>query len=263
MTLKVELRQIATEQLRPGRFQPRQHFDEEKLQELAEAIKTTQGLLQPIVVRAINEQQYEIIAGERRWRAAILAKLETVSCLVRDCNDQEALEAAIIENVSRADLNPIEEAQAYQRLMAEFGYIHEEVALAVGKSRAKISNSLRMLRLDSRVQAFLMAGTLSEGHGKILVGLSYPDQFLLAAHTLKHGWSVRRLEQEVKKQDNQPPSFSPQDPNIRHLERALSDHLGATVKIGYDNTQGKLEINFQNLDILEGVFAKMGFTPKN
>jgi ParB family chromosome partitioning protein len=257
---RVELREIPIEQLVRGRFQPRQQFDLDKLAELAEAIKTTHGLLQPIVVRPIDPDKYEIIAGERRWRAAMLANLETVSCLIRNCNDQEALEAAIIENVSRTDLNPIEEAHAYQRLMAEFGYIHEEVALAVGKSRAKITNSLRMLKLDPRIQQFLIDGSLSEGHGKILAGLPYHSQFELANHTLKNAWSVRRVEQEVKKGLNDPARAQQiNDPNIKTLEKSLSEYLGAKVKIDYANLQGKLEIDFQNLDILEGLFDKIGF----
>lgn len=258
MTNKIQLRELPIDQLRPGRFQPRQHFDQEKLLELAEAIKTTQGLLQPIVVRPIGEQQFEIIAGERRWRAAALANFDTVSCLIRQSSDQEALEAAIIENVSRADLNPIEEAQAYQRLIHDFGYIHEEIAAAVGKSRVKVTNSLRMLKLDSRVQALLIEGSLAEGHGKIIAGLPPTQQFEIAQKSVKNGWSVRKLELEVRKlSTNSTPQN--QDVNLKALERALADHIGCQVNIHCQDSQGKLEINFHNLEILEGLFAKMGF----
>lgn len=259
-THKVQLREIAVEQLIPGRFQPRQHFDEQKLEELAEAIKTTQGLLQPIIVREIHPDQFEIIAGERRWRAAMLANFPTVTCLIRRWNDQESLEAAIIENVARADLNPIEEANGYQKLIDDFGYIHEEIAAAVGKSRAKITNSLRMLRLDVRVQECLVAGTLSEGHGKIIAGLPLQQQFEFAQKVVKNAWSVRKTETEVRKLLS--PSEHPKenkDPNIQVLERALSDHIGCQVNINWEDLQGKMEINFHNLEVLQGLFAKMGF----
>jgi ParB family chromosome partitioning protein len=182
-----------------GKYQPRRHFDSAQLQELAESIKTTGGLLQPIVVRPINSNQYEIVAGERRWRAAQLAGLNDVSCLVSHYTDEQALQASIIENISRADLNPIEEAQAYQRLIDEFQYLHDEVAAAVGKSRTSITNVLRLLKLDPRVQELLIHGKLSEGHGKILAGLPISAQFQLAELSIQKGWSVRKIEAEAKK----------------------------------------------------------------
>lgn len=254
-----ELRQINIEQLVRGRFQPRQHFDDEKLKELAKAIKATNGLLQPIIVRTINNNKYEIIAGERRWRAAMLAGLDYVSCVIRQFNDQEALEAAIIENVSRSDLNPIEEAHAYQRLMCEFGYIHEEIAAIVGKSRPKITNCLRMLKLDQRVQQFLIGGLLMEGHGKILAGLPSNLQLETAKRAIKNNWSVRKIEREAKRLLTQKSKENSKDTNIKVLERSLSDYIGCRVKINYQDSQGKLEINFHNLEILQGLFAKMGF----
>lgn len=253
-----ELQSIAIEQLVRGRYQPRQQFDEAQLLELAEAIKTTKGLLQPIIVRRIEPNKYEIIAGERRWRAAMLAGLDQVTCLIKDYTNLEALEAAIIENVSRADLNPIEEAKAYERLMVEFGYTHEEIATTVGKSRTKITNSLRMLKLNEQVQQFMIEGKLSEGHGKILASLSLQQQLELAGKIIKSGWSVRKIEQEIKRllSGTTP---TDKDVNLKALERKLTDHLGCAVNIEYAGTQGKLEINFHNLDVLEGLFAKMGF----
>ncbi len=260
MKTKAQLREIPIEQLVPGRFQPRQHFDEEKLQELAEAIKTTNGLLQPIVVRMLNPEKFEIIAGERRWRAAMLAQFDKVSCVLRETSDLEALEAAIIENVARTDLNPIEEAQAYQRLINDFGYIHEEIAAAVGKSRVTITNSLRMLKLDPRVQKLLMEEILSGGHGKILAGLSANLQYELATKSVKNCWSVRKLEQEARKLSTPKESKQFKDVNIQALERALADHIGCQVNIDWENAKGKLEIDFHNLEILEGVFKKLGFS---
>lgn len=254
-----QLREIPIESLVRSSFQPRRHFNDEKLQELAEAIKTTNGLLQPIVVRPIAQGKFEIIAGERRWRAAMLANLETVSCIIRPATDQEAFEAAIIENVSRTDLNPIEEAQAYQRLMNDFGYIHEEIAAAVGKSRASITNALRMLKLDSRIQQFIIDGLLSEGHGKTLAGLPLNQQYELGQQCAKSGWSVRKTEQAVRKMLAQPTHHHDRDVNIIALERSLSEHIGCQVKIAYENKQGKLEINFHNLEVLQGLLAKMGY----
>lgn len=257
--IKVQLREIPVEQLVPGRFQPRQQFDNERLHELAEAIKTTQGLLQPIIVRKLQENKYEIIAGERRWRAAMMAEFDTVACLIRQANDQEALEAAIIENISRTDLNPIEEAQAYQRLINDFGYIHEEIAAVMGKSRAKITNSLRMLRLDHRVQVMLVDGILSEGHGKILAGLAMNIQYGVAQKCVKHAWSVRKLETEARKILSPQKASQEKDVNVQALERAFSDFIGCHVNINWENSSGKMEINFHDLEILQGIFAKMGF----
>jgi ParB family chromosome partitioning protein len=257
---KISMCEIATKQLVSGKFQPRQNFDEKQLAELAKTIETTKGLLQPIVVRPISDQKYEIIAGERRWRAAMLAGFNNVSCIIKNYSDEQALEAAIIENISRTDLNPIEEARAYQRLMDEFGYIHEEIAASVGKSRTKITNSLRMLKLDPRVQELLIAGKLSEGHGKILAGLLKEQQYNLALKCIKNEWSVRRIEQEVKKLfDRNEIVTEGKDPNIKALERALSEYIGCQVGIDFIDQQGKLQINFHNLEILEGLFAKMGF----
>jgi ParB family chromosome partitioning protein len=258
---KPTLLQLSVDQLTRGTYQPRRAFDPVQLQELADSIKTTGGLLQPIVVRPVKNGQYEIIAGERRWRAAQLANITEVSCLVSHYTDEQALQAAIIENINRADLNPIEEAQAYQRLVDEFHYLHEEIAAAVGKSRTKITNALRLLKLDPKVQTLLISGQLSEGHGKILAGLATKDQMDLAEQCLQKQWNVRKLESEVKKLQTpatQDGSYS--DPNLKHLETALSDYVGNPVQIACeDRGGGQINIRFNNIDELEGLFTRLGF----
>ncbi len=259
---KPELHYLSIDQLERGQFQPRRHFDAAQLQELAESIKNTGGLLQPIVARPLNHGKFEIIAGERRWRAAQLAGLTEVACLVSRYTDEQALQAAIIENINRADLNPIEEAEAYQRLIDEFHYLHEEVAAAVGKSRVSITNSLRLLKLDPRVKELLITEKLSEGHGKILAGLSLSQQFPLAEKCVEKNWSVRKIELEVKKlQDISSDGKEPySDPNIKKLEMALTDHVGNKVQIECEERGGgQMIIRFNNIDELEGHFDRLGF----
>lgn len=256
------LQQISIDLLVRGKYQPRQHFDKEKLQELADSIKSTEGLLQPIVVRPLRDGKYEIVAGERRWRAAQLVPLADVSCLVYPYSDEQALQASIIENISRADLNPIEEAQAYQRLIDEFHYLHEEVAASVGRSRAAITNSLRLLKLDAKVQNLLITGELSEGHGKILASLAPCEQIALAENCVQKGWNVRKLESEAKKlQQAVYVTEGPYgDANIKYLEIALSEHIGNRVQVEYeDRGGGFIRIRFNNIDELEGHFDRIGF----
>lgn len=257
---KSTLQQIPIDLLIRGKYQPRQHFDQQKLQELADSIKSTNGLLQPIVVRP-KAENYEIVAGERRWRAAQLAGLEDVSCLVCQYTDEQALQAAIVENTSRSDLNPIEEAQAYQRLIDEFHYLHEEVAASVGKSRTAITNCLRLLKLEARVQQMLVSGQLSEGHGKILAGLLPHQQMELAERCLQKAWNVRKLEIEAKKLQLAATPDSPySDANIKRLETALSEHIGNRAQIEYEERGGGyLHIRFNNVDELQGHFERIGF----
>lgn len=259
---KPTLQHVPIELLKRGQYQPRQHFDADKLNELAESIKTMDGLLQPIVARPLTNGHFEIVAGERRWRAAQLAGLMEVSCLIYPYTDEQALQAAIVENINRSDLNPIEEAKAYQRLIDEFQYLHEEVAASVGKSRVAITNALRLLKLDLRVQEMLIESRLSEGHGKILAGLPPHEQLPLAERAIKFQWSVRRIEQEVKKQQQQhavdKSAYS--DTNIKHLESTLAEHIGNRVNIQYEEKGGGyLQIRFNNIDELEGHFEKIGF----
>lgn len=258
---KATLQQISIDLLIRGKYQPRQHFDPEKLQELAASIKSTGGLLQPIVVRPAEDGKYEIVAGERRWRAAQLARLPDISCLICQYTDEQALQASIVENTSRADLNPIEEAKAYQRLIDEFQYLHEEVAASIGKSRAAITNSLRLLKLDPRVQKLLINEQITEGHGKILASLAPHHQIDLAERAVQKGWNVRKMEAEAKKIQNTNIETNPYaDANTKHLEIALSDHVGNKVQIEYEQQGGGfVRIRFNNIDELEGHFERIGF----
>jgi ParB family chromosome partitioning protein len=256
------LQHISIDLLVRGKYQPRQQFDAEKLQELADSIKSTDGLLQPIVVRPLSGGHYEIVAGERRWRASQLAGLGEVSCLIFNYTDEQALQASIIENISRDDLNPIEEAQAYQRLVDEFDYLHEEVAASVGKSRVAITNSLRLLKLDPRVQTLLITNQLTEGHGKILAGLTTSEQIELAERAVARGWNVRKLESEVKRLQAKANAIENpySDVNVKNLEVALAEHLGNRVQIEYEERGGGyVRIRFNNIDELEGHFDRIGF----
>lgn len=255
---KVELKLISLEQLRRGRYQPRKEFDMEALQELATSLQST-GLLQPLVVRALDEQHYEIIAGERRWRAAQLAGWTEINCLIRGFSDEQAAEAAAIENIIRVDLNPIEEATAYQRLIDEFGYIHDEIASAVGKSRVKITNTLRLLKLDNMLQTFIINRQLSEGHGKTLAALSMQQQRELAQKCIQHHWNVRKLENEVKKITEAVihSAIRKKDINLTHLEKVIAEKIGCHTAIDFDTNKGALRIEFTNLDILDGILRKL------
>ncbi|MES2203701.1 MAG: ParB/RepB/Spo0J family partition protein [Pseudomonadota bacterium] len=255
---KAELKLISIEQLQRGKYQPRKEFDSEALQELADSLQSN-GLLQPIIVRPLNEHNYEIIAGERRWRAAQLAGWSEINCLINRFSDEQAAEAAAIENIIRVDLNPIEEANAYQRLIEEFGYIHDEVAIAVGKSRVKITNTLRLLKLDPSVQKLIIENQLSEGHGKTLAALSLSLQRELAQKCLAYHWNVRKLELEVKKLSQAPAADTliKKDPNLAYLEKIVTDKIGCRTSIDFDVNRGSLKIEFANLDILDGLLKKL------
>ncbi len=258
MKSKPELKILTIDQLSRGQYQPRREFEEVSLRELADSIQSA-GMIQPIVVRP-KAGRFEIVAGERRWRAAQIAGLHEVPCLVNHYTDEQTAAVTTIENINRVDLNPIEEAQAYQRLIDEFGYIHEEIAAVVGKSRTKITNSLRLLKLDPRIRQLLIEGKLSEGHGKILVSLPQTLQYDLAAKALSRGWNVRKMEQEARKaQQAQPAAVDKKDINIRALESSLTQYVGCKVTIDSDEEKGQLKIDFHSLDILEGIFQKLGF----
>lgn len=245
--------------LEKGLYQPRKVFDQEALEELAASIKVN-GLIQPLVVRPKDQGRYEIIAGERRWRAAQLAGLSEVACLINNYSDAQAAAITTIENINRTDLNPIEEASAYQRLTDEFGYIHEEIAAIVGKSRVKITNTLRLLKLTTVVQELLITGELSEGHGKALVSLPETHQTELAMQATQKGWSVRKLEQEIKNRLAQTDVVPYEDANIRALEQKISEQVGAPVKLETDapTKGGWLKIRYFNDDTLSGLLDKMG-----
>lgn len=255
---------LSIELLRSGAYQPRQDFDFDSLQELASSIKAN-GIIQPIVVRPISEGFYEIVAGERRWRAAQIAGLTAAPCLIRHYDNEQAAAVTLIENIQRRDLNPIEEAESIQRLIDEFDYAHEAVAGILGKSRAQITNMVRLLRLEEPVRKYLIDRTLSEGHGKILVGLPRQEQLYWAEQCVEKGWSVRQLESVLKKQkDPSNAAAKPQPHYLINLENILKDQLGTEVKIEKGSkTSGWLKIYFYDNDILNGLLEKMGVELEN
>ncbi len=245
-----ELRQLPVECLRAGRFQPRRDFCPVALRELADSIKE-QGIIEPIIVRELTDSDYEIIAGERRWRAAQLAQLSKVPCIMRHYSDAQAAEVTLIENIQRENLNPIEEAQALSRLLQEFNYTHDEVAIALGKSRASVSNALRLLKLDDRVQQWLIEKKLTEGHGKLLAGLLFVNQYTLAAQCVQKGWSVRQLEKQV--QLSKSAVAREVDADVRRLERITGE-----VKVEEGVASGGwVKIKYHDYETLAGILEKM------
>lgn len=245
-----------------GRYQPRRAFDPDSLRELADSI-AAQGVIQPIVVRPIGGERYEIVAGERRWRASQQAGLAQIPVVVRDVDEQAAIAIALIENIQRDDLNPLEEAGALQRLLSEFGLTHQQVAEAVGKSRTTVTNLLRLLELNDDVKQYLQDGRLEMGHARALLGLRGPKQSEAAGQVVSRGLSVRETEKLVRRlqtdDQEQPPSSGrkpTQDPNIRRLQDDLGDRLGARVQIQQGNRgTGKLVIAYNSLDELDGILA--------
>ncbi len=256
------LKILAIDLIRQGPFQPRRDFDQESLDSLADSIKT-QGLVQPILVRSIEGQNsYEIVAGERRWRAAQIAGLHEIPVIIKDVSDNEAMCLALIENVQRQDLNPLEEAGALERLINEFEMTHDAVAEAVGRSRPAVTNLLRLLELDDRVKNMLEKGKLDMGHARALLSLSLPKQLEVASKIVKQGLSVRATENLVKQfldnnQQNRAKKES-KDPNIARLESDLSQRLAAKVSITHQSTgRGKLQIGYNSLDELEGILKRL------
>jgi len=254
-----ELRHLPIEHLQRGRYQPRSEFDPVALQELADSI-TAQGVIQPIVARVLAEHRYEIIAGERRWRAAQLAGLAEVPVLVRDIPDEAAVAVALIENIQRENLNPLEEAAALKRLTDEFGLTHQQAASAVGRSRASVSNLLRLLELHPELKAAIGRGELEMGHARALAGLAEAQQPAAAATVISRNLTVRQTEALVKRLQQQkvaPPPARP-DPNIRRLQEELSERFGAAVSIQHGRSgKGKLVIQYADLDELDGILARI------
>ena len=240
-------------QIRPGRYQPRRVMGEDELRELAESIRA-QGLIQPVIVRELGLSDYELIAGERRWRACQLAGLTEIPAVIKAVNDEAALAMGIIENIQRADLNPVEEAQGYKRLVDEFGLTHENLAQAVGKSRSAISNSLRLLSLPEQIQQHINQGLLEMGHARALITLPVLAQLQLAEAAIKQTWSVREMERQAQAwQQNQEPTnkkaISAVDSDVLRLQDAIADKLGLAVKIQANQQQkGKLVLHFNNAD---------------
>jgi len=255
---------LKVEQLRPGKYQPRSYMDDAAMQTLAASIKT-QGIMQPILVRHIDDEHYEIIAGERRWRASQIAGLNEVPVLVREIADEAALAMALIENIQRENLNPLEEAQGIKRLIDEFAMTHEKAAAAVGRSRVAVSNLLRLLTLTAPVQDMLMNTKLDMGHARALIGLEGAQQVMLAEQIVYNDLSVREAENLVKKFNEQiakpalKPSPAPKaNQDILRLQDTLSDKLGASVSIKAGaNGAGSLKINYANLDQLDDIISKI------
>jgi ParB family chromosome partitioning protein len=257
MSTTTSFKNLPIECLSRGRYQPRRQFSEVALQELSESIRS-QGVIEPIIVREITSGRYEIIAGERRWRASQLAGLTMVPCVIRDYTDSQAAEVTLIENIQREDLNPIEEAFALLRLINDFHYTHDDLAKSLGQSRTKITNTLRLLQLDTRVQQLLIDKQLTEGHGKVLAGLATELQFTMAQKAIEAGWSVRYLEQAVSQGKNGT-AVQHKDANIRRLEKMTSDHFGAEVVLeNTANRSGWIKLKYQNYDVLAGILEKMG-----
>lgn len=258
-----ELRELPVEQIQRGKYQPRRDMQPEALEELAESIKS-QGVMQPIVVRPLAEGRYEIIAGERRWRATQLAGLKTIPALIRDVPDEAAVAMALIENIQREDLNPMEEALALQRLQREFELTHAQVAQAVGKSRTTITNLLRLTNLRDEVQRMLEHGDLEMGHARALLSLPEDDQADAAAQIVARGLSVRQTEALVRKlveTARQEPQENPQkapDPDLRELQDDLSRRLGSPVALQQNaRGAGKLVIKYRNQDQLDEILKKI------
>jgi ParB family chromosome partitioning protein len=257
---KEELKRIPLDLLQRGKYQPRTHMDKGALQELADSIKA-QGVVQPIVVRPITNGNYEIIAGERRWRASQLAGLETIPAVVRKIPDEAAIAIALIENIQRENLNPVEEATALQRLIDEFAMTHQKVAEAVGRSRAAVTNLLRLLTLNPDVRALLESGKMDMGHARALLSLEGGQQSKTARQVVERGLSVRETEEMVRRMLEKPAarkSHKHLDPDVRALQQKLSDKLGAKVRISHSKRgKGKLVIEFDSLDVLDGIIGRI------
>lgn len=255
------LQTIAIDRLRPGRYQPRTRMDESALDELAESIRE-QGVMQPILVRPVDGNAFEIIAGERRWRAARRAGLKEVPALVKQVPDHAALVLALIENIQREDLNPLEQAQGLQRLIDEFGLTHDAAAKAVGRSRSAVSNLLRLAQLAPPVQNELQSGALEMGHARALLALPLSQQGAAAARVVERGMSVRQTEKLVRSLlQPKPRARRPDrrhDPDTARLEAELSETLGANVTLESGaNGSGKLVIAYASLDQLDGILMRL------
>jgi len=256
-----QLRHIPLELIQPGAFQPRNDFNTEHLQELADSI-LAQGVLQPIVLRQIKPQQYDIIAGERRWRAAQLAGLSTIPALVKEISNQAALAIGLIENIQRENLNALEEAQAFSRLIEEFNLTHEEVAKSVGKSRAMVSNLLRLLQLDEQVKTLLAHGDIEMGHARALLALTPNKQRIAGQQIVDKNLSVRETEKFIKQllspQPKKITAIKKINPNLAKLQENLSNTLGTPVHFTQKKSgAGQLIIEYANLDILDGILKKI------
>lgn len=262
------LRTLQTTQLQPSKYQPRREMSEAKLAELADSIKA-QGVIQPIIVRELDVDMFEIVAGERRWRASQLAGLTEVPVIVRELDDRTVVAMALIENIQREDLNPLEEAQALQRLIDEFSLTHAEAAEAVGRSRAAVSNLLRLLELPLGIRTLLESHQLEMGHARALLTLTPELAAKLAKEAADQGWSVREVEHraqqfaagkvpDIRDKKSKSPASAPAQPDIASLETELSERLGTKVAINHGRAgKGKLVIHYTDLDVLDGVLERL------
>ena len=254
--VKSELRELPIDLLRPGQYQPRRDMHPDALEELAASIKV-QGVMQPIVVRSVGMQQYEIIAGERRWRASQLAGLDTIPVVIKNVPDEAAIAMALIENIQREDLNPMEEANALQRLQAEFELTHQQIADAIGKSRTTVTNLLRLTQLQPEVRIMLEHGDIEMGHARALLALEPRQQGEVARKIASQGLTVRQAEELVRKV--QQPSAKTKaaqqkDGNTLRLEEDLSEKVGAPAMIKYnDKGRGTITFSYASLDELQGI----------
>ncbi|OZB06680.1 MAG: chromosome partitioning protein ParB [Idiomarina sp. 34-48-12] len=255
---KGELQKLPIEWLQPGKYQPRKDMTPEALEDLAASIKA-QGIIQPIVVREVAHEKFEIIAGERRWRAAQMARLQEVPCLIKPVPDEAAVAIALIENIQREDLNAMEEATALQRLLTEFQLTHQEVADAVGKSRATVTNLLRLNNLQQETKTLLERGDIELGHAKLLLALEGEPQAEIARLIAAKGMTVREAEKLVRlalEPAKEKPAKAQPDADIQRLEKRLSERLGASVAINHGRKgKGKVVINYSSLDELDGILT--------
>lgn len=263
---QANLRELPVDLIQPGRYQPRTVMDPDKLQELADSIRA-QGMVQPIIVRPLATDSYELIAGERRWRAAQLAGLQVVPAVIRDVSDEVTVAMALIENIQREDLNPLEEAGALQRLIHEFAMTHEQAGKAVGRSRAAVSNLLRLLELEREVQQLVNQRALDMGHARALLALRGQAQIAAARHVVGKQLSVRATEQYLagltssagsgNGQSNRRQSAQP-DADTRRLQQQLTEQLGAPIQIRHQSGgAGKLIISYHSLDELDGIIERI------
>ena len=251
--------EISLDQLTPGEFQPRTKMHKETLEELADSIKN-QGVLQPLLVREKASGRYEIIAGERRWRAAQIAGLKSVPVSIKKVNNNDAAKIALVENLQREDLNAMDQSRGLQRLQMEFNLSQEELAKSIGKSRSTVTNLLRLSKLDKKVQGYLESGEIEMGHARALLGVDGATQVALAEEIIKLSLSVREAEKLVsrKRTTKKSTQKTTKDPNITSLERELSEDLGAGVRIQSNKSgKGKLTIEFKGLGQLEGILEKL------
>jgi ParB family chromosome partitioning protein len=263
------IHEVPLQSITPSPLQPRKEFPLDALQELVESIRQ-HGIVQPLVVRVANGR-HELIAGERRWRAAQLAGLAEVPVIVRSASDRDVLELSLIENLQRADLNPIEEAQGYARLAGEFGLRQEEIAQKVGRSRAAVANALRLLDLHPQIQTWLTQSLVSVGHAKVLLALKAPDEQLAVAETiLRRSATVRATERLVARQlgTNKPRRrrvnvISINAPSVQHLQDRLQEYLGTRVILHHGEKQGRIEIEYYGADDLQRIMQVMGMTAES